>query len=175
MKKVFVGLWTVAGLFVLGVGLVLSAAFTTHETDFSGEADLYLKFETTDHKPLTLEVSDRDGHLLKPESTGYVLLHPRFEARETNIFDTLADQGPLPRSSSVTFEEAGGKHHEIQFNYDRHGRVWQAVIAFPDPSLADVEVVNSSLDFKGLDGSKRHFGSTIYAKALVGPPIIKND
>jgi hypothetical protein len=49
------------------------------------------------------------------------------------------------------------------------------VVSFPDPSIADVQVINSSLDFKGTDQARRHFESTIYAKALIGPPIVNND
>jgi|GEM_PF-5872096 len=175
MKTVFIWLWAVVGLFVLGLGLVMAAAFTTHSTSFSGQSDLYLKFENEKHEPVVLEVTDTDGHVVKPESTGYYLFHPKFEARDTNIFDALADNGPLPRTSIVAFDEAGGKHHEVQFVYDRHGRVWQAIMSFPDPTIADCQVVNSSLDFKGLDGDKRHFDSTIYAKALVGAPILDNN
>jgi hypothetical protein len=79
MKKVFVWLWTVVALFVLGVVLVLTASFTTTPTDFSGQADLYLKFESSGtHQPLEVSVFDSDGNALKPESTGYVLLHPKF-------------------------------------------------------------------------------------------------
>lgn len=179
MKKVFIWLWVVAGLFFLGFALIIVAAFTTHATSFSGQADLYLKFENEKHELLSPEIQDADGHAVKPESTGYYLVHPKFEARDTNIYDTLADNGPLPRTAIVAFNESGGKHHEVQFVYDRHGKVWQAIVSFPDPSIADVQVVNSSLDFKGLDGEadhqRRHFESTIYAKALVGAPIIKND
>lgn len=179
MTKTFAALWVVSGLFVLGLVLVLTAAFTTRTTQFAGEPELYLKFQTTDRKDVALDLSTVDGVALKPDESGYVLLRPKFETRETNVFDTLNANGPLPRTAIIAFKEAGTKSHEIQFVYDRNGRVWQAVIAFPDPTISDVEIVNSSLDFKGLEGegdsTKRRFESTIYAKAIVGSPIIKGN
>jgi hypothetical protein len=174
MRKVFVALWIVVGLFVLGLALVISAAFTTQTTEFAGEPELYLKFQTPDRHELRPSLATVDGQELKPDTNGYYLLRPKFETRETNIYDSFAKDGPLPRTAIVAFNE-GVKHHEIQFVFDRHGRVWQAIVAFPDPTINDVEVVNSSLDFKGIESSKRHFDSTIYAKAFIGAPIIKND
>jgi hypothetical protein len=179
MTKTFAALWTVSGLFVLGLVLVLTAAFTTHTTRFAGEPELYLKFQTADRKDVVLDLSTVDGAALKPDESGYVLLRPRFETRETNVFDTLNTNGPLPRTAIIAFKEAQTKSHEIQFTYDRNGRVWQAVVAFPDPTISHVEIVNSSLDFKGLEGEgdnqRRHFESTIYAKAIVGPPIVEGN
>jgi hypothetical protein len=179
MRKSLIALSFVAGLFVLGLALVLSAAFTTHTTEFAGTVELNLKFMTADRKDVTLELTDAQGASLKPDSNGYYLLRPKFETRDTNIFDTFGEKGPLPRTAIVSFKEAGGKSHEIQFVYDRNGRVWQANVQFPDPTISGVEVVNSSLDFKGSerngDREKRRFDSLIYAKAIVGPSVIKND
>jgi hypothetical protein len=174
MKPIFIWLWSVVFLFILGVALIFTAAFTTHATDFSGTADLHLTFETEDHRPLVVVLTDASDQPIARESDGSYLLHPKFESRETNVFDTFGG-GPHPRNSIVAFFEAGHKHHEISFTYDRHGHIWQAEVAFPDPTIAAVDLVNSSLTFKANEGPRRRYESSIVAKALVGAPIIKND
>jgi hypothetical protein len=173
MKKVFIPLWTVVGLFLLGAILICTAAFTTHATDFSGAADLHLRFETEDHKPLSIVLNDGDGKPLESDPQGATILHPKFESRETNIFDTF-NNGPHPRTSNIAFFE-NGHRHEVQFTYDKHGHAWKAELSFPDPSIAEIQLEKSTLEFKGLDGPRRRYESAIFAKALVGPPIIKND
>ncbi len=174
MKKTFIALWIVVALFVLGLGLVLFAAFTTRTTEFTGNVELNLKFMRADRSDVTLELTDASGAALKPDSNGYILLRPKFETRDTNFFDAVGEKGALPRTAIVSFKE-GTKNHEIQFVYDGKGRVWQAIVAFPDPTISGVEVVNSSLDFKGEEGGKRRFDSVIFAKAIVGPPVLSND
>lgn len=174
MKKIFIPLWTVVGFFLLGIALIFIAAFTTHATDFSGLGDLHLAFESEDHKPLSLALTDADDKPVLHDADGAAILHPKFESRETNVFDTFSG-GPNPRTSIVAFFEAGHKRHEIQFTYDRHGHVWKAEISFPDSTLAVVDIEKSSFKFKGLEGARRHYESLIIAKALVGSPIIKND
>ena len=174
MKKVFIPLWTVVGLFSLGVILIFTAAFTTHATDFSGTADLHLKFETEAHKPVAMTLTDADGKRVELDHDAVLVLHPKFESRETNVFDTFGG-GPHPRTAIVSFFENGHIRHEIQFTYDRHGHVWKSEISFPDPSIASIELEKSSFEFKGDDGARRRYESAIFAKALVGPPIITND
>ncbi len=174
MKKVFIPLWIVVGLFFLGLILFFTAAFTTHPIEFSGTAVLHLKFETEDHKAVSILLTDADGKPVDSDAQGAALLHPSFESRETNVFDTFAG-GPRPRVSMVVFFEGAHRRHEIQFTYDRRGQVWKAEAAFPDPLILAIELEKSSLDFKATEGTRRRYESAIFAKALVGPMIAKHD
>lgn len=169
MKKVFIALWTVVGLFSFGIFLAIFTAFTMHPTAFTGQANVHLKFVDPSDKLVKFTVT---GAPIAAD--GSALVVAKFEARDTGIWDTF-NNGPKPRTAVVSFMDDGGKRHEIFFRYDRHDAVWQAEISFPDPSLSDVIVEKSSLDFQGVEGDRRKFTSEIYARAVVGPPIIKND
>lgn len=154
MKPVFIALWIVVFGFVTGFAAIMVASFTTQTSEFTGRVDLHLKWGGQE---LTLQ--------------------PKFENRETNYFDTFSG-GPKPRHAVVTFtvpnETSGGqasapaKPHEIRFTYDRHGQVWDAEIAFPDPTLAGLKIEKSSLDFVGVEAGKHVFRSEIFAGAQLG-------
>lgn len=184
MKRAFIALAIVATVFALGfVGLVI-ASFTTHQTDFAGTADLYLQFVTNEGKPFGVVLTDENDRAVALDLNGEVLLHPKFESRETNIFDRWLG-GPRPRTAVVAFYESGHKRHEVTFTYNRHDRAWLAEVSFPDPTISKVEIDRSTLVFKGevtdrpaLGGVRvetRAYGSEIHARAVVGPPIISND
>lgn len=150
------------------------AAFTTQTTEFEGTADLHLSFEDAFHKPVQISLTDPSDQPLKAEPNGEVVLHPKFETRETNIFDKFLG-GPRPRTAVIAFYEAGHRHHEMTFTYDRHDHVWNCEMSFPDPTISKVDVEKSTLVFRGLDVNRRRYESSIFAKALIGPPIISND
>lgn len=168
INKVFVALWFVVGIFLLGFLGLMTASFTTQTTEFAGRADLKLSFENSAHQRMAVLLTDENDQPLAPGANGSLLLHPQFESRESNIFDKLLG-GPRPLAAVIVFYESGHKRHEITFTYNRHEQVWKSELSFPDPTIAKVELENSTLVFRGFEGGRRLYESSIEAKALVGP------
>ncbi len=174
MKKVFIPLIIVVTVFVAGfVGLVV-ASFTTTTTEFTGQAELKLRFEDTKGKPISVTILDEAGGALVSDASNTTRLFAPFETRETNVFDKLLG-GPRPRDANAVFLDEKKKRHEIRLTYDRRGHVWQAVISFPDDLISSLRLESSTLDFQRFVGSKREYHSVISAVAVVGEPQITND
>lgn len=171
MRPAFVGLTAVSSLFILGLALILTAAFTTHVTQFSGRPRIHLQFENEKHLPLTGSYAPVDG---PPDEEGRYTYESSFEPRETNIFDTFGG-GPHPRTASIAFNDKQNKHHEIVFSFDKNLKAWKAEIAFPDPTFAAVSIGSSHLDFVREVEGRREYSADVSASVLLGPPVISND
>lgn len=174
MKKVFIPLIIVIVVFAAGfIGLIV-ASFTTTTTEFTGQAELKLRFEDSNGRAISINIFDEAGRVLGSDASSTTRLFAAFETRETNVFDKLLG-GPRPRDANAVFLDDKKKRHEIRLTYDRRGHVWQAVITFPDDLLSSLRLESSTLDFQRLVGSKREYHSVISAVAVIGEPQITND
>ena len=174
MKKVFIPLLIVVAVFVAGFGGLVVASFTTTTTEFTGVAELRLRFENSNRQPIMMKVFNEAGVADSGQPSDTALLTAPFETRETNIFDRLLG-GPRPRDANAFFYDDKKKRHEIRFTYDRRGHAWQAELSFPEDLISEVLIESSTLDFQRLVGLKREYHSVISAVAVIGEPKISND